>query len=81
MTDEFVEKYKGYEIMAIWACGEIQGFYGNSIVPATRFYTPAAKTLVEIKKDIDNSWKIRNEIKRFEYKLKGEQYDRQRKVL
>jgi hypothetical protein len=70
MTVEVVENYKGYEIVAFWACGEIQGYFGNSIMDATRFYTPAATTLAEIKADIDNSWKLRNEFKIWEYKIK-----------
>lgn len=57
--------------MEIIACGETQGFYGNSIIPATRFFTPAATTLEETKRIIDKSWEIRNSYKRLEYKQKG----------
>lgn len=66
-----IETYRGYEIYEIVTCGETQGFYGNSIIPATRFFTPAATTLEETKRIIDKSWEIRNSYKRLEYKQKG----------
>lgn len=65
------EIYRGYQIIEIITCGETQGFYGNSIIPATRFFTPAATTLEETKAIIDKSWEIRNSYKRLEYKQKG----------
>lgn len=71
METPVVDTYRGYEILAVIACGEIQGFYGNSIIPATRFFTPAATTLEETKRIIDKSWEIRNSYKRLEYKQKG----------
>lgn len=66
-----VDYYRGYEIVAVITCGEIQGYFGNSTVPATRFFTPAATTLEETKRIIDKSWEIRNSYKRLEYKQKG----------
>jgi hypothetical protein len=66
-----VETYRGYEIVEIVTCGEVQGYFGNSIIPATRFFTPAATTLEETKAIIDKSWEIRNSYKRLEYKQKG----------
>ena len=66
-----IETYKGYEIVEIVTCGEVQGYFGNSIIPATRFFTPAATTLEETKAIIDKSWEIRNSYKRLEYKQKG----------
>ena len=63
-----IETYRGYEIVEIVTCGEIQGYFGNSIIPATRFFTPAATTLEETKAIIDKSWEIRNSYKRLEYK-------------
>lgn len=71
METPVVDTYRGYEIVAIIVCGEIQSFYGNSIIPATRFFTPAATTLEETKALIDKSWEIRNSYKRLEYKQKG----------
>ena len=66
-----IETYRGYEIVEIVTCGEVQGFFGNSIIPATRFFTPAATTLEETKAIIDKSWEIRNSYKRLEYKQRG----------
>lgn len=66
-----IETYRGYEIVEIVTCGEIQGYFGNSIIPATRFFTPAATTLEETKAIIDKSWEIRNSYKRLEYKQRG----------
>lgn len=66
-----IETYRGYEIVEIVTCGEIQGYFGNSIIPATRFFTPAATTLEETKAIIDKSWEIRNSYKRLEYQQKG----------
>lgn len=66
-----IETYKGYEIVEIVTCGEVQGYFGNSIIPATRFFTPAATTLEETKAIIDKSWEIRNSYKRLEYKQRG----------
>ena len=76
MTLEVVGTYRGYEIVAIWACGEIQGYMGNSITPATRFYTPAAQTMEEIKEQIDKSWEIRYANKKAEYKTKYNQREK-----
>ena len=66
-----IETYRGYEIVEIVTCGEVQGYFGNSIIPATRFFTPAATTLEETKAIIDKSWEIRNSYKRLEYQQKG----------
>ena len=71
METYVVETYRGYEIVEIVTCGEVQGYFGNSIIPATRFFTPAATTLEETKAIIDKSWEIRNSYKKLEYKQKG----------
>lgn len=71
METVVVDTYRGYEIVMVVTCGEIQGYFGNSIIPATRFFTPAATTLEETKRIIDKSWEIRNSYKRLEYKQKG----------
>lgn len=71
METVVVDTYRGYEIVMVVTCGEIQGYFGNSIIPATRFFTPAATTLEETKAIIDKSWEIRNSYKRLEYKQKG----------
>ena len=71
METEVVGAYRGYDIIAIITCGEIQGYFGNSTTPATRFYTPAAVTIEELKAQIDRSWDIRYEYKRLEYKQKS----------
>lgn len=71
METVVVDTYRGYEIVMVVTCGEIQGYFGNSITDATRFFTPAATTLEETKAIIDKSWEIRNSYKRLEYKQKG----------
>ena len=73
METVVVDTYRGYEIVMVVTCGEIQGYFGNSITDATRFFTPAATTLEETKRIIDKSWEIRNSYKHLEYKIKGKQ--------
>lgn len=71
-----VESYRGYNIIACIACGEIQGFYGDSVTEATRFYTPSAITMAEIKTKIDQSWEIRKQNREMEYKVKKAQINK-----
>jgi len=56
-----VESYRGYNIVAFVACGEVQGYYGDGTTKATKYYTPAAVTIQEIKEKIDHSWEVRKE--------------------
>lgn len=76
MDTVVVESYRGYNIIACIACGEIQGFYGDSVTEATRFYTPSAITMAEIKTKIDQSWEIRRQSKKTEYKINKAKTDK-----
>lgn len=71
METVVIDTYRGYEIIMVVTCGEIQGYFGNSITDATKYYTPSATTMTEIKALIDKSWEIRNSYKRLEYKQRG----------
>lgn len=71
METYVVDYYRGYEIIAVITCGELQGYFANGKTNETRFYTPAATTMMEIKVLIDKSYEIRNSYKRLEYKQKG----------
>lgn len=71
METVVIDTYRGYEIVMVVTCGKIQGYFGNSITDATKYYTPSATTMTEIKTLIDKSWEIRNSYKRLEYKQKG----------
>ncbi len=76
MDTVVVESYRGYNIIACITCGEIQGFYGDSVTEATRFYTPSAITMAEIKTKIDQSWEIRRLCKKTEYKINKAKTDK-----
>ena len=76
MDTVVVESYRGYNIIACITCGEIQGFYGDSVTEATRFYTPSAITMAEIKTKIDQSWEIRRQSKKTEYKINKAKTDK-----
>lgn len=71
METVVVDFYRAYEIIAVITCGELQGYFANGTTTETKFYTPAATTMTEIKKMIDRSYEIRNSYKRLEYKQKG----------
>lgn len=71
METVIVDTYRGYEIVMVVTCGEIQGYFGNSITDATKYYTPSATTMTEIKEQIDKSWELRWEYKKIEYKQRG----------
>ena len=66
METVVIDTYRGYEIVMVVTCGKIQGYFGNSIIDATKYYTPSATTMTEIKALIDKSWEIRNSYKRFD---------------
>lgn len=70
MESVIVESYRGYNIMAFVACGEVQGYYCDGTTEATRLYSPAAVTISEVKAKIDSSWEIRRQSRVAEFEIK-----------